>query len=213
MPAGKPLTTVWEGTDADLMPILVPFWARKDPAGGLEILDITYGTGKMWAKWPDEWLSPATNDLYVAGPDRWGRYLSRFDYGALPPPNELDYFDVIVFDPPHFGDKGTPHASGRWTEKYGDGGRDVTAGWREFLVSAATLVKPDGIVIAKIADQVHSGKQQMQTVQFMNWATEVGWRVCDVIIKVRKAPGPSNWKTQLHARRRHSHFICLRRGC
>lgn len=201
------LTSVWEGTDWDLLPILIPFWLRRTPE---KLLDTTYGQGRFWRRWEDATMGRIVDsDLYTPA-----RYHD--DYQTLSTFQGTRSYDVVVFDPPHFSEKHTPNASGMMTDYYGDAGShaDATSTWPAFLRAAHGAICPDGILVAKISDQVHRGRQRLQGFTFCSMAEAAGWQVCDLLVKVRPSAGASNWERQLHLRKRHSWFICLReKGC
>ena len=82
-----------------------------------------------------------------------------------------------------------------------------------FLLEAQRVLRPRGIVVAKIADLVHNHLYQWQHVEFINAATALGMNPCDVAIKVDPASGnlaSSKWKRVLHLRRAHLYWIVVR---
>src|SRR5437870_1916896 len=80
-------------------------------------------------------------------------------------------FDVVVWDPPHVSDAGSGIVGhGDWGDRYGTltpglKGRTITPLFVPFLEAARAVLQPStGIVLAKIADQVHSGERQWQFI-------------------------------------------------
>lgn len=194
------LTSVWEADDAGLITRIIPFYLRHDAA---IVLDATWGKGNFWRY--DE-------QFRVVGMDndklRHAEVLA--DNQVMPFRN--DTFDAIMYDPPHI-----THSWSDWDQSgsYGVAGGRGSIGYLFplFLYEAWRILKDDGIVVAKLADQVHSGMTWHQTREFCQCAEAEGFQHCDTIVKVRTAarPQPSG-RRQLHASRRHSYFIILRKG-
>jgi DNA modification methylase len=79
------------------------------------------------------------------------------------------------------------------------------------LKEAKRVLKPDGLLLAKITDMVNNHKSKWPHVDFMRMAEAQGFTVCDLIVKVRKGPMVSTkWKAAHHARKRHCFWIICR---
>jgi hypothetical protein len=75
------------------------------------------------------------------------------------------------------------------------------------------VLRPEGILLAKIADYVHGHRFQWAHVELIKAATEAGFCACDCIVKVRKGPIVSpKWKRAHHARRHHCYWIVFRKS-
>jgi hypothetical protein len=138
-------------------------------------------------------------------------------------------FDVIVFDPPHLSDnagafeayrldtsRGTP-----WTDRFGTAaadlaGEDVSGLFAPFLTEARRVLAPEtGVVLAKISDQAHRGRQRLQHVDLANTARGAGFTVCDLIVKVswnRANMDDPKWEHIYHCRAVHCFWFVLRNG-
>ena len=80
------------------------------------------------------------------------------------------------------------------------------------LVEAARILRAEGVVLAKITDNVHRGKNWWEHVAFILYASGI-LQVCDLIIKTRKGPMMDpKWKNAYHARKRHTFWIICRKG-
>lgn len=191
-------------TDPELLRSLIGLHAVGD-----RILDATYGHGGFWKGLP---YQPVAIDIrdQLPGLDHGGswRHLAR-----LFPPSS---FDVITFDPFHISDAGVGSLLGRRYAAAEDPvkGEDVSHLFRPFLEQARAVIQPEtGVVIAKIADQVHSQRQRLQHVDFINTARELGWTVCECIPKGRLTVMPHNTtKTYQHLRKDCAYWILLRAG-
>ncbi len=87
---------------------------------------------------------------------------------------------AIVFDPPHVSDAGHGIVgAAEWADRYGTRspglrGDNIAHLFPPFLVAARAVLQPEtGSMLAKIADQVHTGTKQLQHVDFV-MAARVG---------------------------------------
>lgn len=197
------MTSVWEGNDNEFLRTAIPFYLRE-PALGIRVLDATHGMGVFWKLGiPDGWQLTAID----IDP---GKGVTVMDNRHMEFSKEE--FHVIVYDPPH-----VTHGWSEWDSsgRYGsanEGYGSISYLFPGFLDEAERVLVPGGIVIAKLADQVHSGRFWPQTAEFITMASQQ-FAVCNIIIKVRESarPQPSG-RRQLHAEQRHSYYIILRKG-
>lgn len=131
-----------------------------------------------------------------------------------------DAFGTVVYDPPHVGPQGRDKSSKKFDEDFG---ATVACGkehdwspsylYPPFLAQAKRVLRPDGLLLAKITDMVNSHRSKWSHCDFMRMADEAGFTVCDLIIKVRTGPMMSTkWATAHHARKRHCFWIICRNG-
>jgi hypothetical protein len=93
------------------------------------------------------------------------------DLARLFPPAS---FDVVVFDPPHVNDAGAGIVGGAsWATTYGThadalrGASSIAPLFGPLLEAARAVLEPTtGVVLATIADQVHTGARQWQPFEF-----------------------------------------------
>jgi hypothetical protein len=203
----RPLSLV-VGRDKDVLPVLFGIHA---PAA-VDVLDCTFNKGVMWK---NSGLAPSvTSDLDPS----WGTDLVA-DFRNIPLPAAS--LDVIVFDPPHLpAAAASVNSSGIYRRKYG---LDEHGDWRqgdninpvfvEFLVEAKRLLRPDGLVFAKIADFVHNHRYQWQHVAFVAAVEAVGMTACDLIVKADPTSAnlkSSKWQRVHHFRRAHTYWLVVR---
>lgn len=194
-------------TDPGILGTALALHAVRDP----RILDASYGAGRIWGDLP---YRPVALDVRSeVRPDVVGDWR---ELGSIFGPNA---FDVVVWDPPHVEDAGSGRVGElEWFDRYGTGrlewGESVSGLYVPFLRAAReVLVERRGIVIAKIADQVHNSALLPNFVEFVICARELGWRLCDYTIKARSAGmvDPKRIRQQ-HLPKPWSFWIVLRNG-
>lgn len=207
-PVSDLFTSVWEDSDSKLLPKMIEFYSKLP---GTPILDATFNAGKMWK---GTGIRPVTMDM---DPQYGTDYVC--DNQVMP--GVPDYhFGVVVYDPPHCGDNGRDKSTKNFDGIYGcnqtclkEQGYTLSHLYPGFLTQAKRVMLPEGIVLAKITDQVNSHRSRWAHVDFMVMAEKAGFTVCDLIVKVRKGPMMSStWNHMRHARKRHCFWIVLRNG-
>jgi SAM-dependent methyltransferase len=155
----RPLSVV--GTDQEALRALLAVHACPEP----RILDVTHNRGRMWKGLP---YTPRRSDRDPTLHEQ-GFTDTVADFRALP--FDDGSFDVIVFDPPHIDHARGALPSDNWTERYGlkdEGyraeGTMVVDLFKPFLLEARRVLAPNGMVLAKIADAVHSHRYQWQHI-------------------------------------------------
>ncbi|HBR58086.1 MAG TPA: hypothetical protein DEA22_11570 [Blastocatellia bacterium] len=201
-----PLSSVWEGNDGDLIEAMLEFYPSIDPE---PILDSTYNAGRFWRGSKRKVVSMDIDPRHEPMLLRDNRNMHSV------PDNS---FGVVVFDPPHVGPQGRDKSVKRFDVDFGatiECGKEqdwnLSYYYPEFLNEAKRVLKPDGLLLAKITDQVNNHRSKWPHVDFMIMAEEAGFIVCDLIVKIRKGPMMSpKWKTAHHARKRHCFWIICR---
>jgi hypothetical protein len=127
--------------------------------------------------------------------------------------------DVVVYDPPHIPNQGKDRSKD-FNARFGLGVRvpkelqySFTHTYPSFLQEAWRVLRPNGILLCKIADYVHHHRYQWAHVELMQAARVVGFRACDCIIKIRKGPiVDPKWKVAHHTRRQHCYWLIFRKS-
>lgn len=201
-----PLSSVWEGSDADLLEAIFGFY----PALPIEpILDATHNAGRFWRGSAREVVSMDIDPKHkpmILGDNRTMKNVPSATYG------------VVVYDPPHVGPQGRDKSTKRFDVDFGastvcGAAEDWTLShlYPPFLQQAKRVLKPNGLLLAKITDMVNNHRSKWPHADFMRMAAEAGFTVCDLIVKVRKGPMVSTkWQTAHHARKRHCFWIICR---
>lgn len=182
------ITSVWEGTDAEWLRLALPMYTGYDPP--VRILDATWGNGRFWQN----------NRGRVTGIDKdtkQSRPHVFADNQFLPFTDHC--FDVVVYDPPYvsrIGDRNSSIMGSLYTTVQSRG--SISSIFPKFLSEANRVLFSDGLLIAKLQNQIHSGKQWWQVREFCDMAVKAGFTVCDEVIKIRSNPGPQPHITQRH---------------
>ncbi len=204
----KPLSSVWEGRDAELLEMMLSFYPAIEPE---PILDATYNTGRFW-KGSDRQvvsmdIAPHYEPMIVAD--------NRVMTGV-----RANSFGTVVYDPPHVGPQGRDKSVKRFDVDFGatvecgkEHGWSLSYLYPPFLKQAKRVLKPEGLLLAKITDMVNSHRSRWPHCDFMQMAAEAGFTVCDLVVKIRNGPMVSSkWKQAHHARKRHCFWIICRNG-
>jgi hypothetical protein len=200
------LPSVWYGSDAELLEQMLDFYPRKRPK---LILDATVNQKRFWVRSKRRVIGMDINAAHQ--PDVVG------DNRRMPFRDQC--FDVVVYDPPHVPNQGKDNCKdfntrfGLVLKSPAKSGYNFTHLYRPFLAEAYRVLKPEGILLCKIADYVHGHRFQWAHVEVIKSAVVIGFCACDCIIKVRKGPIMSpRWKTPHHARRHHCYWLIFRKS-
>ena len=202
--------TVREETDAEILTWAIPFFSRSADRPELfpfepRIVDVTWGRGRFWRG------SPWRRNVVGLDLDPHDGARIAADFGALP--LRAASVDVLVFDPPHISEAG-PASSVCVKMGFREHGiSDVCELFPPFFAEARRVLVDGGIVLAKIADQVHRGRMRWHHGELILSAERAGLVACNGLVKVRRACiMDPRWKAQLHARQNHCFWIVCRKG-
>lgn len=204
----RPISSVWEGSDGELLEAMFGFYPVIAPE---PILDATYNMGRFWKGSERDVTSMDIDPSYkpmIVGDNRKMKGVKANSFG------------VVVYDPPHVGPQGRDKSVKRFDVDFG---ATVECGpkqnwtlsylYPDFLKQAKRVLKPNGLLLAKITDMVNNHRSKWPHLDFMRMAEDEGFTVCDLIVKVRKGPMVSTkWKKAHHARKRHCFWIVCRNG-
>lgn len=201
-----PIPSVWTGEDAELLERLLQFYPRRKPK---RILDATVNGGRFWRG----------TKRKVIGLDIEPSHRPSVVADHIQMPFRDNAFDVVVYDPPHIPNQGRDQQKD-FTVRFGLGSRSpkemgytFTHTFPPFVQEAYRVLKPEGILLCKIADYVHHHRYQWAHVELIRAAQEAGFTACDCIIKVRKGPIiDPKWKVAHHSRRQHCYWLVFRKS-
>lgn len=200
------LASVWEGTDAELLEMMLDFYPGRRPR---LILDATVNIGRFWK---DTKRHVIGLDMEVKhSPDIVG------DNRYMPFPDSK--FDVVVYDPPHIPNQGKDRSKdfntrfGLVLKSPAENGYNFSHLYPPFVREAYRVLKPEGILFCKITDYTHGHRFQWAHVDLIRAAVATRFCPCDCIVKVRKGPiVDPRWKTAHHARRHHCYWLVFRKS-
>ena len=211
----RPIESIWEGEDAELLERLLQFYPRKSPR---RILDATVNGGRFWRG----------SKRTVVGIDIESAHKPGIVADNTRMPFADAFFDVVVYDPPHIPNQGkdrtrrsTLTASGAALPSAavaGAGGAGGAAASEKSQPQKKTpiayrVLKDEGLLFAKIADYVHDHCYQWAHAELMQAGRDAGFVPCDCIIKIRKGPIiDPKWKVAHHSRRRHCYWLIFRKS-
>ncbi len=201
-----PLASVWDSEDAELLERMLSFYPRTPPK---RILDATVNGGRFWRG----------SARPVIGIDIDGRHKPTIVADNARTPFRDGIFDAIVYDPPHVPNQGKDRTKdfnvrfGLGLRSSKENGYTLSHMHPHFLREAYRVLKPEGILFAKITDYVHDHQYKWAHVDFIQAANEVGFQSCDCVVKVRKGPIiDPKWKTAHHSRRQHCYWLVFRKS-
>ena len=207
----SPLSSVWTGSDGELLERMLRFYPSIDPE---PILDSTYNSGRFWKRSARRVVSMDINPKFQTSIIGDNRKMHGIQDAS---------FATVVYDPPHVGPQGRDKSRKRFDEDFGatvecgkEHGWTLSYLYPPFLKQAKRILKPRGLLLAKITDMVNCHRSKWPHNDFMRMADGAGFTVCDLIVKVRNGPMVSTkWKTAHHARKRHCFWIVCRneRSC
>lgn len=201
-----PLPSVWEGTDAELLARMLKFYPRRKPK---IIVDVTVNSGRFWQG----------SSFPVVGLDIEAKHRPSIvgDNRRLPLKDRSA--DVIVYDPPHIPNQGEDRSKdfgtrfGLVLKSNAKNGYNFTHLFPDFVNNAYRVLKPEGVLFAKISDYVHGHRFQWAHVALIEAAIDAGFCACDCIVKIRKGPIiDPRWKKAHHARRHHCYWLVFRKS-
>jgi hypothetical protein len=198
------ISSVWERNDGELLDAMLSFYPTIDPE---PILDATYNTGRIW--------EGSARGLPVVSMDIDPRYepMILADNRVMKGVRSAR-FGAVVYDPPHVGPQGRDKSVKRFDVDFGatvkcgkEHNWNLSYLYPPFLKQAKRVLKPEGLLLAKITDMVNNHRSKWPHCDFMRMAEEIGFTVCDLIVKIRTGPMLSN-----KSRKRHCFWIVCRNG-
>jgi len=202
----KPLPSVWDGEDAELIERMLTFYPRKPPK---RILDATVNGGRVWK----------SSKRRVIGLDIASVHRPSVIGDNARMPFADRRFDVVVYDPPHVPNQGKDKQKD-FNTRFGlvlkspkEHGYSFAHLYPAFVQEAHRVLKDEGILLCKITDYIHDHQYQWAHVDLILAARAVGFVACDCVIKTRKGPIiDPKWKVAHHSRRQHCYWLIFRKS-
>ncbi len=195
------------GTNDELFPRILSLYV----APGSVVADVTYGKGVFWKRVPQGLYQMKASDLTQG-----------IDCRSLP--YEDQSIDCVVLDPPYMHTPGgTAHVGHQNYEGYYRNNTSKNGSGKKYHEAVLDLyfkaadeahrvLRKDGILIVKCADEVCANQQRLTHVELINDFTGKGFIVEDLFALLRNNhPGVSRILKQVHARKNHSYFLVFRK--
>jgi hypothetical protein len=205
-PTYNPLTSIWDGTDAELLERMLEYYPPERPK---LILDATMNAGRFW--------EGSARD--VVGLDIEAKFRPHVIADNRRQPFANCCFDVVVYDPPHIPNQGSDKSKdfntrfGLVLKSSAENGYNFTHLYPPFVREAFRVLKREGVLFCKIADYIHNHRYQWAHLEFIRAAVDAGFCACDCIVKIRKGPIlDPKWKRAHHARRQHCYWLVFRKS-
>lgn len=202
------IQSVFLGKDNALLDAMLDFYSPS----ATRIVDVCCNARRMWkgSKWSER-VTHYDRDLNV-NPD----VVCSWD--ALP--DKSASVDVLVYDPPHLPVAGSsPKSNQRFAKSFGIHGSaradNISTLHPPFLREAKRVLKPDGLILAKIKDYIHNHRYQWNLEHFNACVRSAGLTPCDLIIKRDPCGGnmkSGRWKKSHHAKNVHCYWVVVRNG-
>lgn len=201
-----PIPSVWDGEDGELLERMLDFYPHGQPK---RILDATVNGGRFWRGTKRE----------VVGLDISITHRPSIVADNMRMPFRNEVFDVVVYDPPHIPNQGRDNQKD-FNTRFGLGDRSSKEHgysfaylYPLFVKEARRVLRPDGVLLCKIADYIHNHRYQWAHLELTQAAIEVGFRACDCIIKIRKGPIiDPKWAVAHHSKRQHRYWLVFRKS-
>jgi hypothetical protein len=179
---------------------------------GSTIADVTYGKGVFWKNVPRSRYRLLATDINTG-----------VDCRSLP--YSEGSIDCVVLDPPYMHTPGgTAHVNHQNYELYyrnNENSNGLRKKYHEAVLElyfeaskeAFRVLRDEGILIIKCADEVCANRQRLTHVELINNLGKYGFIAEDLFVIMRtNRPGVSRIKCQTHARKNHSYFLIFRKS-
>ena len=156
-----PLFSVWTGEDRELLERMLVFYPTIEPE---PILDATYNAGRFW--------KGSTRNVVSMDIDPQHKPMILAD-NRLMTGVPSKKFGTVVYDPPHVGPQGRDKSVKRFDLDFGatmacgrEQGWTLSYLYPPFLEQAKRVLKPDGLLLAKITDMVNQPSLALGALRF-----------------------------------------------
>ena len=201
-----------KGTNDEVFPEVLDLHVEP----GSEIVDVTYGEGVFWRQVPSGEYELTATDI---DPSRSPDSTDGVDCRDLPYDDAS--FDCVVLDPPYaegfYETPDKPSENDYWIkDRYVGTTGEQSATYHDAVLEmyaaageeARRVLRDDGLLIAKMQDEVSRNEQRLTHVEVTNIYEEMGFHAKDLFVVVRPdTPTVGRMYEQRRARKNHSYFL------
>jgi hypothetical protein len=200
---GEPVFNCVQGTNADLIAAAAHLYLKK----GDRIADITFGRGVFWQNLNiSDYLFYKSDKITCPG--------SPHDFRQLP--YKAHFFDVVVFDPP-YAHGGASMRVAPFYQLASTAGwlshRDIMEGYERGMAEATRILKPEGTLWVKCADEIERSLQRRSHMEVFQIAQGLDLIDQDLFVLMQETPAVTNGRRQQHARKNCSFLWVFRKSC
>lgn len=200
------------GTNDEVFPKVLEL--HVDP--GAAVADVTYGEGVFWRRVPSGKYDLTATDI---DPSRSPDSTEGVDCRDLPYADAS--LDCIVLDPPYaegfYETANKPSDDDYWIkDRYGGTTGEQSATYHDAVLEmyaaagkeAHRVLRKDGVLIAKMQDEVSRNEQRLTHIEVTNLYEKMGFHTKDLFVVVRPdTPTVGRMYEQRRARKNHSYFL------
>ena len=200
------------GTNDEVFPKVLDLHVES----GASVADVTYGEGVFWRKVPSGKYDLTATDI---DPSRSPDSTEGVDCRDLPYTDAS--FDCVVLDPPYaegfYETADKPSDNNYWIkDRYVGETGEQSATYHDAVLEmyaaageeAHRVLRENGVLIAKMQDEVSRNVQRLTHIEVTNLYEEVGFHAKDLFVVVRPdTPTVGRMYEQRRARKNHSYFL------
>jgi len=188
------IKTSLQGTNADLIAEVFKLYVPK----GTVVADVTYGRGVFWRNLVPEDYTCLFSDLQ-----------SGVDFRHLP--YEDNSVDVLILDPPYMhSGQGVKDSINKCYLNAAVSHESVIRLYAAGILEASRVLKPQGLILTKIQDEIESGKQRWSHIEVMELLKIMGFMHLDLFVLMQNGTPTMRELYQKTARKNHSYLIVSR---
>lgn len=194
------ILTCIEGNNSDLVKQVMELYGKSVTGDDPLVADVTYGKGNFW-----NWNWQLCCNLIVSDIFPQSDNVLTEDFTKLSYPD--NYVDMLFLDPPYAHHAPQYHNdSYRNQERYNKGvaEKSVLQLYREGMLEAIRVVKRDGIICIKCADQISGGINRFDHITIHTIAHDLEVLLPEDLFIL---------KTSDHPMMRHDHQFHARKNC
>ena len=191
-----PTYSCYQGDNAHLIAKVAEMYLKK----GQRICDATWGRGVFWRS-----INLKNYEMHASDIVTCPR--AKYDFKHLP--YEDAFFDVSVFDPPYAHNPGNMMVDQNYQNAATTTGfyhKDIINLYREGMLEARRILKPEAMLWVKCQDEIESSFQRWSHIEIYQIALSLGFFAKDLFVLKQLRYPKIQRENQQHARKCHSYL-------